>query len=392
MVNGVTGYNYGPNMTGALRTTTSAVALHKSDVENMVKFLNGQPITTTPDPTIGETVKGTIPMLAIFGGIQAGAAVKKHGWSIADTIADVKAQSPYTTRSQAVEAGKAEVIKKFKDIGKKTVAVDPHRGFIGKCLDKIPGYKSLRASGFGQVMGNKGTGAGWMAVIDGAIETMTQVVPTFQQAGAGAGFKQIAKSGTKVVAGAAGWVAGDAAGRAAGAAIGTLICPGVGTAIGSFVGGFLGGIVGSAIAGKAAKAVTGPSELEKIQNKQIEEVAAQVNDKVALAQETYKQAEEILAQDPQNKEALAAKATAEKVIMEAQAAELAQAQSQAQAPVQETQQQTAQAAFNTIPAAIPPVPGFNGSSYDMKQYQQFAVNASATNPFAQQTLAARKAV
>lgn len=391
MVNGVTGYNYGPNMSGALRVTTSAAALHKSDVENMVKFLNGQPITTTPDPSIGDTITGTIPMLAIFGGIQAGSAIKKHGWSIKDTITDTKAASPYKTRGQAIQAGKAEVVNKFKDVLKKSVPVDPQRGFIGKCLDKIPGYKAVRGSGFGQLMGSKGTGAGWMAVIDGAIETMTQVVPTFQQAGAGAGFKQIAKSGTKVVAGAAGWVAGDAAGRAIGAAIGTAICPGVGSVVGSFVGGFLGGIVGSAIAGKAAKAVTGPSELEKIQNKQVADVAKQIEgdpeSKLALAQQSYQQAEEILANDPENKDALAAKEAAYNILSQAQRVNI----QETTAPTVQTQ--TTQAGFNGTNAGIPPVPGFNGTSYDMQQYQQFALNNNTvSNPFAQQTYNTKQAV
>ena len=262
MINNVSNYGYyTPAFGGSAKIASSAVALHQNDVENLVKFVNGQPITTTPEISIKDTITGTLPFVAIFGGIQAGGEIKKNGWSIKKTIENINATSQYTTRSQALSAAKSEVAKKFKDVLKKNVAVDPNRGFIGKILDKIPGYKALRSSGFGQMMSNKGTGAGWMAVIDGAIETFTQVIPAFQQGGAEAGFKQIAKSGTKVVAGTAGFVAGDVAGRAIGAAIGTAICPGIGTAIGSFLGGFIGGVTGSAIAGKATQSLIGKSEV-----------------------------------------------------------------------------------------------------------------------------------
>ena len=401
MVNSVSGYNqYSQysNLGGAVKVATSAAALHQNDVENMVKFLNGQPVVSYEEPTILETAKGTLPMLGIFGAFQGGAALKKNKWNIKNTIQNVNAASPYKNRTQALSAGKAEVLKKFKDVMKKEVAVDSQRGFLGKMLDKIPGYKTLRKSGFGQMMGNKGTGAGWMAVIDGAMETVTQVIPTFQQAGPAAGFKQIAKSGTKVVAGAAGWVAGDALGRGIGAAIGTAICPGIGTAIGSFVGGFIGGIVGSAAAGKAAKAITGKNELEKLQEKQTSEIAQQIEadpqTKIALAQQSLQQAEAILAQDPENKDALAAKESAQKVLAEA-------AQTQQAAQTNNTQTATAQGVNNGYAQSfkggfgfdIPPVPGFNGMGYDMNIYRQASANATMpyapfqTNPFNQQQTA-----
>ena len=231
------------------------------------------------------------------------------------------------------------------------------------------------------------SGAGWMAVMDGAVETFTQVVPTFQQLGAEAGFKQIAKSGTKVAAGAAGWLAGDALGKGIGATIGTAICPGVGTAVGGFIGGFIGGIIGSAVAGKASKALTGKNELEKAQDKQIAEITQQIdadpNSKLALAQQTYQQAEAVLAQDAENKDALAAKNAAYNTIAQYQTAQ--EAQPETQVDTQTTMQQPAfngsyQVSFNGIPT----VPGFNGYGYDMNQYQAFfhnTNNMTTANPF-----------
>ena len=382
MVNSVSSYS---NSNAAFYRAAAGTAIqHKNDVENMVKFMNGQPITTTAEPTICEQVKGTIPFMAVFGGIQAGAALKGHKWSLKDTIDAVKAENPYT-RSQALKAGQDRIAKEYGSILKKNVPVNPKRGFIGRILDKLPGYSKLRATGFGQAMGK--SGAGWMAVMDGSIETFTQVVPTFQQLGAEAGFKQIAKSGTKVAAGAAGWLAGDALGKGIGAAIGTAICPGVGTAVGGFIGGFIGGIIGSAVAGKASKALTGKNELEKAQDKQITEITQQIdndpNSKLALAQQTYQQAEAVLAQDAENKDALAAKNAAYNTIAQYQAAQ--ETQPETQVETQTTMQQPAfngsyQVSFNGIPT----VPGFNGYGYDMNQYQAFfhnTNNMSTVNPF-----------
>ena len=376
MVNGVSGY--GNNAYGFYRAAAGIAVNHGNDVENMVRFVNGQPVTTTADPTIAQTVVGTLPFLGLFGGIQGGIALKNHGWSLKNTIADVNRASAYTARSQAIQAGKETILNNYGNIFKKSVPVSAKRNFLGRILDKIPGYTKLRATGIGQAMGK--SNAGWMAVIEGGMELVTNVIPTFQTLGAGAGFKQIGKSAVKVGAGAVGWVAGDAVGKGIGAAIGTAICPGIGTAIGTFVGGFLGGIIGSAVAGKAAKAITGKSELEKANDKQIAQVSQQIDadpqNKVALAQQTLQQAEEILAQDPNNKDALAAKASAEAVLAQA-----------AQNPAQDaTTQQYPQMPQGQMPTTIPGVfpgvpvvPGFNGISYDMNVYNQAMSTVSMMN-------------
>lgn len=108
----------------------------------------------------------------------------------------------------------------------------------------------------------KGSGVGIMMVIDGAVELLTNVVPTFQQLGAKSGVKQIFKSGTKVAASAGGWVAGTAAATA----IGTAICPGIGTVAGAIIG-IAGGMLGSNIASKLVTKIFGKSELEKAASK-----------------------------------------------------------------------------------------------------------------------------
>ena len=201
--------------------------------------------------------------------------------------------------------------------------------------------------------------------------------------------KQIAKTGTEVGVGAVGWLAGDALGMSVGAAIGTAICPGVGTAIGGFLGRFIGGAIGGAVAAKTAKAITGKSEIELAKEKALKETTAQVeNDpatKLVLAQEALKQAESILAEDPKNEEALIAKATAEKIILDAQAAQqvqTAQTTQNVEQQINKNNSNISTGVFNGVPV----VPGFNGYNYDMNQYKQAAgsaslLNANSANPF-----------
>lgn len=405
MVNGVSGY--GNNFYGFYRAAAGVAVNHGNDVENMIKFVNGQPITQSADPTIMESAIDTLPFLGIFGGFQGLSILKNNGlkgyaakrlkvlkrqglakgWNWSEMVKNINKTVPYTTRSQALQAGKETVLKEYGNIFKKSVAVSAERGFIGRILDKIPGYTKLRSTGIGQAMGK--SNAGWMAVLEGGMELATNVVPTFQTLGAGAGFTQLGKSAVKVAAGAAGWLAGDAIGKGIGAAIGTAICPGIGTAIGTFVGGFLGGIIGSAVTGKVAKTITGKSELEKANDKQIAQVSQQVEadsqSKAALAKQTLQQAEEILAQDPQNKEALAAKAAAENVL----AQESTQQQAAAQAPQMQQMQPMTQMpmmpSFQGIMPGVPVVPGFNGFGYDMNVYNQAMSTANMINTTYNQT-------
>ena len=249
---------------------------------------------------------------------------------------------------------------------------------------KGEGYKKIRPTGFGQLMGR--SGAGFMIAAEGLMNTFTEVVPAFQQGGAKSGFKQIAKSGTKIVANTAGWLAGEAVGSAAGMAIGTALCPGIGTAIGKFVGGFLGGAIACHFAGKAATELTGKSEVELLKEKQLAEQTAQIENneesQKQLAQTSIDYANEILKIDPQNKEALAALDSANNILNETKTNEAEQQNQQTQQPVQQQPQTPAYPQYTpqqTVTAAlpfVPVVPGFNGSTYDMNIYNQMRQNAS----------------
>lgn len=400
MVNSVS--NYGNYAAGFYRAAAGTAVLHQNDIENMIRFSNGMPIATSAEPSIMDSAVGTLPYLGIFGGIQGISTLKNNGlvgaklaqfenlkkqglakgWSWAETVKNVNSRIPYTTRGESLKAGIETVKNQYGNIFKKSVAVSTERGFVGKILDKIPGYTKLRSTGFGQAMGK--SGAGWMTVIDGTMETFTNVVPTFQQLGAGAGFKQLGKSAVKVAAGAGGWLAGDAVGKGIGAAIGTAICPGIGTAIGTFLGGFIGGIVGSAAAGKVAKAVTGKSELEKAQDKQISEISQQAGadeaTKIALAQQTLQQANTVLAEDAKNKDALMAKTSAEKVLSESITTQQTPETAVQQETMPQMQGNIATPQTMTFPGA-PVVPGFNGFGYDMNIYSQ-AMSQANVNPMA----------
>ena len=383
MVNGVSGYNY--NTPAFYRAAAGAYVINNNNnVESMIKFVNGQPVVVSQEPSVSQTIAGTLPFAGLFGAFQGVAALKNNGlkgaeldafkaakkagtakgWNFSETIKNIKARHPYATRGEALQAGKDVLHKEYGNFFKKHVAVDTvNRGTLGKILDRIPGYKSLRASGFGQAMGR--SGAGWMMVLDGAAKTFTDVIPAFKELGFKSGMKQLAKSGTEVLAGGAGWLAGDA----------------IGTAIGGFLGKFIGGVAGSALAGKAAKAITGKTEIEKAQEAQMNQVAQQIEadpeSKLALAQQTYAQAEEILAQDPNNQDALAAKAAAEAVISETAASVQTQPSAQNTAQVPAGYVQPSQTAFQqTTMQGIPVVPGFNGLGYDMNQFRQAMANAS----------------
>lgn len=407
MVYGVSS-NY--NNTGFYRAAAGSIVNNQNEIESLLKFSNGMPINGMQEESIAQAAVGTLPFLGIFGGIQGlntwknnglnGYALKRFkvakkqglakGWQWGEMVKNINSKIPYTARNQALTAGIETVKNQYGNIFKKSVAVNPYRGKLGKILDKIPGYSKLRSTGFGQAMGK--SGAGFMAVIEGGIELCTNVIPTFQQLGAGAGFKQLGKSAVKVVAGAGGWIAGDAIGKGIGAAIGTAICPGIGTAIGTFIGGFIGGILGSNITGKLATSITGKSELEKANDNQLTQYSQQIeadpNAKIQVAQQASQQAEYVLTEDPSNKDALLAKETAEKVINDTinQTAPQIQDARLAQQPIMPEAIQAAPTMAQTV-NGIPVVPGFNGFGYDMNVYQNAMNNVSipynkqSINPF-----------
>ena len=404
MVNGVS--SYGRNAANLCKAATVTYVQSKNDVENLIKFNSGLPVELTPEPTIADTAKSMLPIMGIVGTFQGistwknngltGTALeefdklrkegKAKGWNFAEAIKNVKATVPYTTRSEALKAGKDIIQSNLGNIFKTNLPVAPSTSKIGRLLEKIPGYTKFKATGINEAI--KKSNSGLMVALQALSETFTQVVPAFK-IGTTEGFKQIGKSAVNIASYTAGWVLGDTAGKALGATIGTAICPGIGTAIGTWVGGFLGGIIGSAITTKATKAITGKSEVEKHQEEQIAQAVQQVeadpNTKIALAQQSLKQAEQILAQDPSNKDALKAKASAQAILAETGAQAQVETQAtnsndQAVANQQQTtqmQQSFGNTVFNQF--GIPVVPGFNGYSYDMNILNQAMSSATAPN-------------
>lgn len=400
MMNSVSGYNYNP-YPAAYRAASGAVVLNKNEIQNLIKFTNGERIATVQEPGVVETAVGVLPFAGIMGGFQGIGALKNNGlsgqeleffkiakktgiakgWNFSETIKNVKKQYPYT-RGQAINAGRDFLNREYGDFFKsRTTPNEARLPFgMGKLMDKIPGYARLRETGFGKAMGR--SGSGFMAIMDGTIKTFTDVVPAFQQLGFKSGMKQIAKTGTEVGVGAVGWLAGDALGMSVGAAIGTAICPGVGTAIGGFLGRFIGGAIGGAVAAKTAKAITGKSEIELAKENALKETTEQIqndeNSKLALAKNSLEKANKILAQDANNQDALIAKETATKILKEYESAQKelqAQQATQNQANTENINTNQSQIPFNGIPV----VPGFNGYDYDMNQYKNAMLFSSAIN-------------
>ncbi len=127
----------------------------------------------------------------------------------------------------------------------------------------------------------KSNGGPAMLVMEGATETIFNVVPTFKQLGAKSGMKQVGKSAVKTVASVGGWVAGAALGTKVGAAIGSII-PGAGNAVGAVVGAaigticsLIGGTIGSKLAKKGAEKIVGKDELVLAQERQAAQLAQQ---------------------------------------------------------------------------------------------------------------------
>lgn len=399
MVQGMSG-QYPPSFYGLNRGVYNGIkataTVHANDLNNLIKFATNQPITEIPDPTLAQTITGSMPMIGGFGLLtQAAPWAWSNRKDLKGAAALLKQEALINGQKDVVGTFKNEFTKYstriFKGLtdAEKQALLNTPRNWFGKTLDWIPGYQKLRVSGFGQAMGK--SGAGVMIAMDGIISLFTDVIPAYNNIGFASGTKQIGKSSVKVAATAAGWVSGEAIGAPIGAAIGTFIAPGIGNKVGSFVGGMIGGLVGTHFAAKGAKALTGKSEMEKFKEKQLDAQKTELQNnpemQIALAQQSLAAAEQILAQDPQNAEAIAAKEAATNVLSTFEnITEQNQAPVQAQRPNVQTPQYN-QSQFGGL--NIPPVPGFNGTSYDMEAYRKAISTASMpnfsqTNPFTYQ--------
>ncbi len=133
--------------------------------------------------------------------------------------------------------------------------------------------KAFSETGIGKMF-NRGGGV-FFAIMEGGIETFTEIIPAFYNGGIISGVKQIGKSIAKSTASMAGFLTGEAIGAPLGAMVGSIFGP-VGAWLGGFIGGMAGGMLLSAPAIGIAKMITGKSEGEKRKETQLQSDASQI--------------------------------------------------------------------------------------------------------------------
>lgn len=296
-----------------------------SAVSDALKYINGMDVEEQQS-SITEDLKSSIfsPVNLIFGGLEVSSSLKDvygkeslkealsaikngeeaiAGKSLVSTSFSEQLKQAYSNvetkvADKAVKAATKETgktglfswISKGKDFIKQ--GISSAASAIGKSapgtaikevLKKV-GSKSIGSNTIGGIFKTissktgtllKGTGAVGMMAIEGVLGFVTEVIPAFSQGGVTSGIKQIGKTAIKTVGTGLGWAGGSTVGAAIGATIGSIF-PGVGTVVGGAIGKFVGGIAGSIIGGGIGKKIAGKSEVEKLQDKQFEEAAAQV--------------------------------------------------------------------------------------------------------------------
>ncbi len=126
----------------------------------------------------------------------------------------------------------------------------------------------------------------FMLVLEGGMETFTNVVPTFKQLGFKRGMKQLGRSAVKTMTSVAGWVAGSVLGSklgsVVGAAVGNSKAGAVVGAIAGKVGSYAVGTIGQHYAVRGVEKVLGKSELEQAKEEDAVRIAqaAQTNPEV----------------------------------------------------------------------------------------------------------------
>lgn len=290
-----------------------------SAVSDAIKYLNGVEISPKKNSIVKDAASSVFnPIQGGFAAWQVGGALKSNtgvaklkelpaaiknlksiekGSTIRDALRSTSLKDQFVhTFNNTVKSAEKKVAEKTTEKAASKGIFSAIKGGIsklgkgaGKLLSKIPGANKV-SSAFTKFGGTKvgkflkGGGAVFTAIMDGAIELGTNVIPAFKKGGFGAGMKQIAKSGAKVAASACGWAGGTCAATAIGAAIGSVF-PGVGTIIGGAVGTAIGGILGSSICGGIMNKIVGKSEVEKIEEKETEAQAQQIASDSASMQE-----------------------------------------------------------------------------------------------------------
>ncbi len=300
-----------------------------SAISDALKYVGGQDIQTQK-ASIAQDIKSSVfsPATLIFGGIEGSSALKSslNINSLKDLPSALKdeekmsklLESDFFTKSKklstsisyqadeavkaatkAAKAGAENVEKKglakiFSTVGKpfKSIktAISSGAAELGEKAGSIvinESGKKLAETGFAKALSKggkilKGTGAKGMMIFEGVLDLFTEVAPAFKAGGAKSGVKQIGKSALKIAGSGGGWAAGSVIGGAIGGTVGSVF-PGVGTAIGAGIGKFLGGMVGSALGSGVANKIAGKSEVEKIQEQQIDNAAVEVSaDKASM--------------------------------------------------------------------------------------------------------------
>ena len=78
MVSNISGYSN--SYTPLYSAVSTNAVLHQNDMENLVRFINGQPMSFDNKMTIGQEVKSTLPFMALFGGIEAYSTFRNNGY------------------------------------------------------------------------------------------------------------------------------------------------------------------------------------------------------------------------------------------------------------------------------------------------------------------------
>ena len=166
----------------------------------------------------------------------------------------------------------------------------------------------------------------FMLVMQGGVETLTNVVPTFKQLGAKRGFKQLGRSTAKTISSVAGWVAGSVVGSklgsVVGAAVGNNKVGAVVGAVASKVGSYAVGTIGQHYAEKGVEKVLGKSELEKAREEEAVRIAEEAQNNPEVFDALVEQAAQRLAMEGEDTaESKAVNATLKNLVAQKGAAE-----------------------------------------------------------------------
>jgi len=346
-------------MVQGIGSQTNVYAL--KDLVNLAKYATGVPLTKDAEKLTFSEVAGYPTMLCGYEGFQwlknnkgqykqafaqvvqhgkeANAVLKNNGVNGVLRVADAKeilsnipqaealgklstnSQNLYKAAQEAAEAVKAnpankEALKKAASSFAKADAAayaetaKNATGIFGKTKKALGITKvtqatknlSAKSPTFKKCVDAYNNEAGtFMLVMQGGVETLTNVVPTFKQLGAKRGFKQLGRSTAKTISSVAGWVAGSVVGSklgsVVGAAVGNNKVGAVVGAVASKVGSYAVGTIGQHYAEKGVEKVLGKSELEKAREEEAVRIAEEAQNNPEVFDALVEQAAQRLAME-----------------------------------------------------------------------------------------------